>query len=127
MKLRYEEGLIFVDIEIEYNGKTMEIKDIVLDTGASRTIIDTDLASRVGINASTALKITTMYGIGGVQYAFRHKIDKIKIDGNELQDISIDVGMVDEEGEINGLLGLDVLLKLGAVVDLDNLTLSFRK
>jgi SAM-dependent methyltransferase len=40
-----------------------------------------------------------------------------------LENINIDFGLIDEEGYINGLLGLDVLLKLGITINLKELEL----
>ena len=41
-----------------------------------------------------------------------------------LKDIEIDFGVIDENGNINGLIGLDVLLELGVSIDLKNLKLK---
>ena len=37
------------------------------------------------------------------------------------KDIEVDFGVIDENGNINGLIGLDVLLELGVSIDLKNL------
>lgn len=124
MKLRYEHGLLFVDIKIEYNGKKICIKDIVVDTGASYTIIDPDTVHEIGIKAEASDKFITMYGIGGEHYAYRKNIDCIEIGDRNLNNISLDFGIIDEEGIINGLLGLDVLMKLGIKINLDKLELE---
>ena len=42
----------------------------------------------------------------------------------EPKDIEIDFGVIDENGNINGLIGLDVLLELGVSIDLKNLKLK---
>ena len=57
-------------------------------------------------------------------YAYRKKIDSISICGMDLKDIEIDFGVIDENGNINGLIGLDVLLELGVSIDLKNLKLK---
>ncbi|MGL5327708.1 MAG: hypothetical protein ACRDD7_00475, partial [Peptostreptococcaceae bacterium] len=64
-----------------------------------------------------------MYGIGGEHYAYRKKIDKISMCDYILENLEIDFGMIDEDGSINGLLGLDVLLKLGLKIDLESFRL----
>lgn len=65
-----------------------------------------------------------MYGIGGEQYAYRKQIEGIKLCGHEIKDIKIDFGLIDDYGKINGLLGLDILLKLNANINLKDLTLT---
>ena len=43
----------------------------------------------------------------------------------EFQDeLLMDFGVIDPKGYINGLLGLDLLMKLGAVIDLKRLSLT---
>lgn len=124
MKLRYEHGLLFIDIQIEYNGKIVKVNDVVVDTGAAHTIIDPDAVHEVGIKAEAGDKFITMYGIGGEHYAYRKNIDCIEIGDGKLNNVSLDFGIIDEEGIINGLLGLDVLMKLGIKINLDKLELE---
>ncbi|WP_252231129.1 retropepsin-like aspartic protease [Clostridium sp. ZBS15] len=124
MKLRYEYGLLFTDIKIEYNGKIVKVNDVVVDTGAAHTIIDPDVVHEAGIKAEGGDKFITMYGVGGEHYAYRKNIDCIEIGDGKLNDVSLDFGIIDEDGIINGLLGLDVLMKLGIKINLDKLELE---
>ena len=78
MNIRYDNGLLFIDIKISYLGKSKLIKNVVIDTGASHTIISPDIVSSIGISASPLDKFITMYGIGGEHYAYRKKIDSIQ-------------------------------------------------
>ena len=126
MNIRYDNGLLFMDIEISYLGESKLIKNVVRDTGASHTIISPDIVSSIGISASPTDKFITMYGVGGEHYAYRKKVDLISICKNDLRDIEIDFGVIDETGYINGLIGLDVLLELGVSIDLNNLKLKFK-
>ena len=87
MNIRYDNGLLFIDIKISYLGKSKLIKNVVIDTGASHTIISPDIVSSIGISASPLDKFITMYGIGGEHYAYRKKIDSISICGMDLKDI----------------------------------------
>ncbi|NFB73314.1 hypothetical protein EXN19_20020 [Clostridium butyricum] len=41
-----------------------------------------------------------------------------------INDVSLNFGIIDEEGIVNGLLGLDVLIKLGIKINLDKLELK---
>ncbi|NFR87133.1 MULTISPECIES: retropepsin-like aspartic protease [unclassified Clostridium] len=126
MNLRYENGLLFTNINIEYKGKKMLIENIVLDTGAAHTIIDPDIVTELGIKAEPSDNFITMYGIGGEHYAYRKNIDSISITNNKIENINIDFGIIDEDGFINGLLGLDVLVKLGVNINLKELIIEFK-
>ncbi|EKQ58033.1 MULTISPECIES: aspartyl protease family protein [unclassified Clostridium] len=118
MKLEYKSGLLFVDMNIGYKGNIVLLKNVVLDTGAAHTIINPDSVYELGIKAEAGDEFITMYGVGGEHYSYRKNINSISIGRDCLENISIDFGIIDEEGYINGLLGLDVLLKLGVTIDL---------
>lgn len=126
MNIIYDKGLLFADIEISYLGKSKLVKNAVIDTGSSHTIISPDVVSNIGIAPSQSDKLITMYGVGGEHFAYRKRVDSISICKNDLRDMEIDFGVIDETGDINGLIGLDVLLQLGASIDLNNLKLEFK-
>lgn len=48
MKLEYKNGLIFASIMISYNGRTKIIDNVVIDTGASESIIFPDIVDDLG-------------------------------------------------------------------------------
>lgn len=121
MKIKYRNGLLYTSLEITYNSKTKIIDDIIIDTGAAHSIISPDVVEDLGIVASPEDDIIIMYGIGGEQYAYRKKIDGIKFGACIIDGYKLDFGFIDEIGKINGLLGLDLLMKMGLVLDLKNL------
>lgn len=126
MKLEYRDGLLFTSIKIKYKGKSKNIDNIVIDTGAAGTIISPDTVDNIDIYAELEDRLVQYYGVGGsVHNAFVKNIDQIKVDAMSIENIDIDFGIVDTKGEINGLLGLDILMKIGAIIDLKNLTLYF--
>ena len=63
MKLIYEKGLIFVDIDIKYKGKKKLIDNVVLDTGAAHTIINPDSVYELGVKAEASDKCYFQYKI----------------------------------------------------------------
>ena len=126
MKIKYKNGLLFIDLEINHNGKSALVKDVVIDTGASHTIISPDAVGELDVSASPNDKFITMYGIGGEHYAYRKNIDSISICNRAINNIEIDFGIIDEYGTINGLIGLDLLIGLGISIDLQNFNLQFK-
>ncbi len=49
MDIEYRDGLLFTSIEIFYRGKMKKIENIVIDTGASQTLISQDSVDDIGI------------------------------------------------------------------------------
>jgi Predicted aspartyl protease len=123
MKLAYKSGLLFADISLGYKGNSVDLKNVVVDTGAAHTIINPDSVHELGIKAEADDEFITMYGIGGEHYSYRKNINSVSIGKDCLENINIDFGLIDEDGYINGLLGLDVLLKLGITINLKELEL----
>ena len=65
------------------------------------------------------------YGVGGSLHNFFTKnVVKVKLGEVSLEEVKMDFGVIDPQGYINGLLGLDLLMKLGAVIDLRRLSLT---
>lgn len=124
MNIEFRDGLLFTSIGVTYKGNSKMIDNVVIDTGAAETIISTDVVDDIGMYAELGDKIITFYGVGGSQHtSFAKVVDKIKLGDKELDNLKIDFGIIDNYGEINGLIGLDILMKLEIVIDLKNLVI----
>ena len=128
MKLELRNGLLFTSLKINYFGHEKVIDNIVLDTGAVETLISPDTVLDIGIEAINSDSVNSYYGIGGDLHSFFSKtVDSIELDNIKLDGIKLDFGVIDPYGDINGLLGLDILLKLEVQIDLKELTVNFGK
>lgn len=126
MKLELRNGLLFTSLKVNYRGKEKIIDNVVLDTGASETLISPDTVLNIGIEAINSDSVSSYYGIGGDLHSFFSKtVDSVEIDNMKLDGIKLDFGAIDPQGDINGLLGLDILLKLGTQINLKELTADF--
>jgi predicted aspartyl protease len=123
MDIVFHHELLHTSLEITFKGRSKVINDIIIDTGAARSIISSDLVDDLGIISQVGDKLITMFGIGGVQYAYRKKVESIKFGDFTVEGYELDFGLIDDEGKINGLLGLDLLMKMGAVLDLKKLVI----
>lgn len=126
MKMEFRGGLLFTSVQISFRGNTKVVENIVVDTGAAESIISPDVLEDIGIFAELEDSVNSFYGVGGsLHNFFSKKIDEIELGLLSLNDIKMDFGVIDPKGEINGLLGLDLLMKVGAVINLKDLTLTF--
>ncbi|WP_219620151.1 retroviral-like aspartic protease family protein [Bacillus canaveralius] len=101
------------------------IENIVIDTGAAETIFSPDVVEEIGIFAELDDYVHSFYGVGGSLYNFFSKqVDGVNLGSVNLSKVKLDFGVIDPQGHINGLLGLDILMKLNAVIDLRKLALS---
>ncbi len=115
--LEFKNGLLFAKICITHNNKKVLIKDVIIDTGSSNTILLIDYLNKLEIGLKNDDRLVVMYGIGGAAEtpAVRKKIDGISIGDINLKNMFIDFGAIDPKGRINGLIGMD-FLHLGKVV-----------
>ncbi|MFZ5985661.1 MAG: aspartyl protease family protein [Bacillota bacterium] len=128
MNIQYKNGLVFTTIEITFRGSSKIIDNTVIDTGACETIISPDIVEDIGIFAELNDKVNSFYGVGGSLHNFFSKVvDEIKIGDKIIGSTKVDFGVIDPEGTINGLLGLDFLMEIGAVIDLKNLEIKIEK
>ncbi|MFD1738704.1 hypothetical protein ACFSCX_19495 [Bacillus salitolerans] len=66
MELRVEDGLLLDKVTLEYQGKKLQLDNVLVDTGCSDSIFDTDLLAKIGLNVDYINGVpTTMYGVGG--------------------------------------------------------------
>lgn len=126
MKIKFESGLLLVDITLTFNGKSKVIKNLVLDTGAAKTLMSQDVVDDIGLTVDLNDRIVTYFGIGGKEHAFRKKIESIQIGDFTAENVEVDFNDFGYK-DINGLLGLDLLLKAGFIIDLFQLTLFPQK
>ncbi|QDH22640.1 retropepsin-like aspartic protease [Saccharibacillus brassicae] len=117
MNIEYRDGLLFTEITVHFNKKKKVISNVVIDTGASHSLISQDEVDEIGIQVSMDDEIITSYGIGGKEHAFSKKIEGIQIGDCTLEDVYIDFTSF-KYHNINGLLGLDVLTKGEFNIDL---------
>jgi len=81
MRFQMENRLPLVSVEIEYNGKKKTFSNVLLDTGCSSTILDTDLCEEIGLMLDLENAITRkMYGIGGTEICIEQKVSGMNID-----------------------------------------------
>ncbi|QQE78911.1 aspartyl protease family protein [Alicyclobacillus sp. SO9] len=111
-------------IEIIYNERRQTIEDVVIDTGAVRSIIHVDAVELLDINPNPTDPISRMYGVGGEEFSFRKRVDGIRFAGVHVSEVMLDFGRIDG---INGLIGLDILRPGGFVVDLRLLEIKQNK
>jgi len=113
---------------IFFRGKSIVIDNIVVDTGAAETIISPDVVEEIDIFAELDDYVHSFYGVGGSLHNFFSKqVEEINLGSVSLSKVKLDFGVIDPRGNINGLLGLDILMSLNAVIDLKQLTLTLEK
>jgi predicted aspartyl protease len=125
MQLFLKDDLPFTSIKLEYCDKTIEVTDVLIDTGSASTILSADIVAQIGITPEPSDSLHIVRGVGGTEVVFTRQIDRLQIDQQSLTKFEIEVGGMDYGFGINGILGMDFLTRAGAVINLCDLKLEF--
>ena len=124
-RLIIDDGLLLTDMELTFRGKSLWIKRVLVDTGSGGTIISTDLAESIGIIAEEDDMIYRISGVGGSEFVFSKRVDSIKIGEAEIRDFPLEVGAMNYGFDLDGIIGLDFLQQIKALINIDKLTIEF--
>jgi len=107
MIFKWESGLIWISLDVEYEGQNYNIKDCIVDTGSATTAIDIGL---VDFNYRRPAVIKRLHGVGGgVQEVVSQKVERLVFGEADLENIEIEFGDLQDDFGINGFIGNDVL------------------
>ena len=117
-----DDHLPLVSVEIEYAGQKKTFSNVLLDTGCSSTILDTDLCEEIGLMLDLEYAITRkMYGIGGTEICIEQKVSGVKIDEFRLNNFTIQLSDVREMHGFDGIIGSDFFLAHLLIIDFENM------
>ncbi len=118
MKIRIEDGLPFVSISISFQQQQLDLDNVIIDTGSAGTIFKFDSIKSIGISQEADDEIHRICGVGGKEFVFVKRIDRISLNDAAVEDFQIEIGATEYGFAIEGILGLDFLTQFGAIIDL---------
>lgn len=124
-KLLIEDGLLLTNMEVTYRDILLFLKRVLVDTGSGTTIIKTDLAESVGIIAEENDMIYRISGVGGSEFVFSKTVDYIKIGEKAINNFTLEIGAMNYGFDLDGIIGLDLLQQMKAIINLDKLIMEF--
>ncbi|MBF4696089.1 retropepsin-like aspartic protease [Fusibacter ferrireducens] len=121
IELRVEKGLLFCDIMVKNDEKQLKMTNVLVDTGSAGTIFKTEILEEIGIRQEPSDPLEVIRGVGGSEFVFIKIIEEIEIDGMKVNEFQVEVGAMDYGIEMDGIIGLDISMKLGVKIDLGEL------
>ncbi len=119
MQLTLRDDLPFTRIGLTYAGNEIEIDDVLVDTGSATTVLGAHAVADVGIQPEMEDMLVTIRGVGGIETVYIRRVQALRIGQRVVENA--------ENGfRINGVLGMDILIQTGAIIDLGQLTLELR-
>lgn len=121
MKIELVDGLLQTSITIHFKGRALKLDKLVIDTGASHTLLSADVLADIGVYFETGDEIVSAFGVGGEESCFRKSFDSVLLGDFQTENFKLDIGALHEKLEIHGLLGLDLLMAANIIIDLSEL------
>ena len=123
MEMQIRSGLLFVTARFYHGDKSMEIDDMLVDTGSGGTLFAVDKVAEIGIAPDPADPIRRITGVGGAEYVFEKRIDKITVGDLVVEEFIVEIGALEYGFAMNGIIGLNFLRKTKAIIDLGDMSL----
>ena len=121
MKIRLRDGLPFIRATLTHHGQQLLLNNVLLDTGSAGVIFPTDAVLTIGLTYEPDDMVHRIRGVGGAEFIFTKQVDTLMVDELQVNDFQIEVGAMDYGFDIDGIIGMDFLVEVGAIVDLSRL------
>jgi len=125
MQLLLKDELPFTTVKISYQGEAIEIDNVLVDTGSASTIFAADVLSTINVTPEPDDKLYAIRGVGGSETVFSREIDFVQVGEQRLDQFEIEIGGMDYGFEIKGILGMDFLATVGAIINLREFRIEF--
>ncbi|MCR8636813.1 aspartyl protease family protein [Paenibacillus radicis (ex Xue et al. 2023)] len=127
MELRLENGLPIITFSLTYHEQTINMSNVLFDTGCASTIFDTDLVANIGLYLDmingTAKR---MYGVGGAsELCYEQMVESLQIGTIILPSFKLQLGMTREPYGFDGILGIDFMTTVGIRVDFKKMSIGY--
>lgn len=124
VKLALKYGLPFCRVMLAHKGKSLVLDNVLVDTGSGGSVFKMDKVDEIGITIEKDDIIETISGIGGSEFVYKKTVDKLVLGESDVADFTIEVGVMDYGFEIDGILGMDFLIEMGAIIDLAKMEIA---
>ncbi len=125
MRLHLLDDLPFVTLTISHRGASVDVPNVLVDTGSASTIVNADIAGTIGIFPEPTDRLRTLRGVGGREVVFARPLDRVALGDRGVHRFEVEIGAMDYGFDLGGILGMDFLLAAGAILNLRDLTLEF--
>lgn len=123
MKKKY--NLPFTHMVIWNNGKSMFLENMLVDTGSASTILKLDKVDEIGLIATENDSFGSISGIGGKELIFYKTVEAVEVNGIRVNKFEVDIGHMNYgDFQIDGIIGMDLLQRLKAKIDTEEMILT---
>lgn len=119
MKIKMVNGLPIVSIKITYQGNTLLLDNVLLDTGCAVSVFDTDKVEEIGLLIDRKSgKAVRMFGVGGQsELCYQQSVTNISINNTNFDNFTLQLGMTKIPYGFDAILGADFCERAGLILD----------
>lgn len=125
MQLILKQNHIFTSVSVAYQGMNTDISNVLIDTGSATSILAVDAVASISIEPALEDIFHTIRGVGGTETVFMRHLDYLQVEQHRLHNFEIEIGGMDYGFEINGILGMDFLIRAKAIINLAEMRIDF--
>ena len=118
MRIRLQDGLPLVAVTLGHRGQQIELEDVLLDTGSASTVFSVDRVASIGLEYEPEDAVHRIRGVGGSEFVFSKRADRVSVGELQRNDFLIEIGAMEYGFRLDGILGMDFLVAVGAIIDL---------
>ncbi len=116
--IRIAHHLPFVSVDLRHKEQVLQLENVLVDTGSAATIFKTEDLANIGIELEPDDPIHYMVGVGGREIVIEKQIDSVAIGHLIAAPFTVQMGALDYGFSIDGIIGLDFLLHVRAIINL---------
>jgi hypothetical protein len=124
MKIHLHSGLPCISVTLEHHGKSLTLDRVLIDTGSGGSIFSIEVLQDIDIQYEPEDRLYRIKGVGGTEFVFGKVIDSIQLGTHGVRQFQIEIGAMDYGFNINGIIGMDFLMAVGALIDLEQMELT---
>lgn len=95
MQLALRDNLLFATVTLAYQGKQINISNVLIDTGSSRTIFAADMLSAIHLTPAVDDTLYIIRGVGGTEVVFSRQVDYVQLGECQVIGFEIEIGGMD--------------------------------
>lgn len=108
------------------NGNVLVLR-LLVDTGASYTILPVEAVERIGCDTVHPVSTVRIVSANGIIVSPMVKLVRFSCLGRQFRNFPVVAHTLPSGAFVDGLLGMDLLNRLSAVLDLDRATIRLRR
>jgi hypothetical protein len=121
MMIRLQDGLPYVAMTLLYRNQQLELPNVLINTGLAGTVFPADKALTIGLRYEADDTVHRIRGVGGAEFVFSKRVDRLSLGELHVNEFVIEVGAMDYGLDIDGIVGMDFLIQVDAIIDLAQL------